>query len=190
MSSLVGFHNLTYKLLGQILRIALAPAAWSVEGLTNAVLKALNPATVKLIEKADKNPEKEISRLIYYAKDRGYINSKLQTTVAGAKRLSKLDFTNLEMKKPWDRKWRIVMYDIPEDKKTAREQIRRLIKQLGFVQLQRSVWVHPLPCLEQFKQIKEANGLGDALVLVETEKMTGVEKFENHFMDLYPKIKF
>lgn len=190
MSGILGFHDLTYKLLGQILKIALTPAVWSVEALVDAVLKALDPVTIKLIEKANKNPEKEISRLIYYAKNRGYINAELQTTITGINRLKKLEFTYLEMDKPWDKKWRIVMYDIPEDQKVAREQIRRLIKQLGFVQLQRSVWIHPLPCLKQFEQIKEANGLGDALILIETRRLSGSRKFEKHFTDLYPSIKF
>ncbi len=190
MSGMLGFHDLTYKLLGLILRAALTPAIWTVEILADAVLTALDPIISKSIEESGKSPEKEVARLIYYAKSRGYLNSKLQTTKSGSERLIKLDFNHLEMNEPWDGRWRMVMYDIPEDKKTAREHIRRLVKQLGFVQLQRSIWIHPLPCLEQFEKIKEANGLEDTLILIETGEITGVDKFKSHFKNLYPKIKF
>ncbi len=190
MSGMLGFHDVTYKLLGLILRAALKPAVWTVEVLADVVLSALDSTTSELIEAAGKNPEKEVARLIYYAKNRGYLNSKLQTTKSGSERLMKLDFNYLEMNEPWDGKWRMVMYDIPEEKKTAREHIRRLVKQLGFVQLQRSIWIHPLPCLNQFEKIKEANGLENTLILIETENIAGVEKFQNHFTNLYPELKF
>jgi len=190
MSGILRFHDLTYKLLGQILKLAFQPVAWSVGLLTEAVLEALDPIALKLLEQADKNPEKEIARLIYYAKSRGYINNKFQTTKTGAEKLEKLQFTTLEYQGEWDKKWRIVMYDIPEDKRRARDQVRRLIKQLGFVQLQRSVWVHPLPCLKQFRAIKEANRLEDSLVLVETSKLEGDGKYRRHFKQIYPQIEF
>jgi len=56
---------------------------------------------------------------------------------------------NQEFKKPsnWDGKWRVIMWDIPEDSKEQRNKIRGLVKDLGFYQLQKSVFVtpHPLP---------------------------------------------
>lgn len=190
MSGILGFHDLTYKLLAQILKLAIGSVVWSVESLVTAVRESLDSATVRLLEESDKDPDKEISRLIHYAKRKGYINSKLQTTEAGATRLSKLNFGVLEMEGQWDGRWRIVMYDIPEEKRSARDHIRRLVGQLGFVQLQRSVWVHPLPCLEQFKAIKEAHGLDDALIMIETTNLPGISEHKSHFTRIYPRIKF
>lgn len=46
--------------------------------------------------------------------------------------------------KPWDGKWRFVCFDIPEKHKDVRDQIRRSVKNLGFRQLQRSIWISPL----------------------------------------------
>lgn len=190
MSGVLRFHDTTHRLLGLILKVALTPAKWTVEALVSAVVGSLDPVTTKLLKEAQKDPEKEISRLIYYAKDRGYLNRKLHTTTTGSDRLRKIQFSHLEMAKPWDGKWRIVMYDIPEEKKAAREQIRRLIKQLGFVQLQRSVWIHPLPCFEEFIRIKQAHSLESTLILIETDEISGVRRFHRHFRRLYPNIKF
>jgi len=47
--------------------------------------------------------------------------------------------------KPWDKKWRMINFDIPEESRNTRNRIRYSLKQLGFKNLQRSLWVSPLP---------------------------------------------
>ncbi len=189
MSGILRYHDITYKILGAILKLGVRSVTWTVSELASAVFKNLSKSTFVQIQENDKNAKNEIRRLIYYACNRGYLNDRLQTTQSGAQRLKKLNFQSLEMTQPWDGKWRLVMYDIPENKRNARAQIRRLIKQLGFVQLQQSVWAHPLPCLEQFELIKEANKLEDSLVLIETSRVAGIRKHQGHFEKLYPKIQ-
>lgn len=54
------------------------------------------------------------------------------------------DFITTKRKKyqrGWDRKWRIIIYDIPETKKDKRNRLRELIKQLGFGKVQGSCWI-------------------------------------------------
>ncbi|MBI2019711.1 hypothetical protein HYS95_03550 [Candidatus Daviesbacteria bacterium] len=41
----------------------------------------------------------------------------------------------------WDKKWRIVVFDIPEQKRLIRNLLRRNLKKWGFKPLQKSVWV-------------------------------------------------
>lgn len=41
----------------------------------------------------------------------------------------------------WDGKWRVVIFDIPEDKRRIRDQFRRKLKHWGFKNWQQSVWV-------------------------------------------------
>lgn len=55
----------------------------------------------------------------------------------------------------WDGKWRIVIFDIPEKKKAAREALRRRLRELGFYQLQRSVWIFPYECGNEIDFITE-----------------------------------
>lgn len=41
----------------------------------------------------------------------------------------------------WDGKWRIVVWDIPEQKRIIRNLFRRNLKKWGFKSLQKSVWI-------------------------------------------------
>lgn len=88
-------------------------------------------------------------------------------TRRGASKLKRLRLTPLVQRQNWDAKWRMVIYDIPEEYRKERDLVRRLIKQLGFRQLQQSVWVHPLPCLNEFEVIRNAYGINNHLLLLE-----------------------
>ncbi len=48
-----------------------------------------------------------------------------------------------EIRKPWNKKWQMIIYDIPEEKKMIRKNLRNLLEDLGFKCLQRSVWLSP-----------------------------------------------
>ena len=43
----------------------------------------------------------------------------------------------------WDKKWRLVVFDIPEEKRKLRDYLRRYLKTLGFGKVQRSIWISP-----------------------------------------------
>lgn len=80
--------------------------------------------------------------------------SLVRLTKRGEKSLRELCFDQLEIKRPkrWDGKWRVLMFDIPTKPKIydrAREALRHKIKDLGFQQLQKSVWVYPYPCEDE-----------------------------------------
>lgn len=69
----------------------------------------------------------------------------------GKKLLVKYKFDDLTIPKPevWDRSWRIVIFDIPEKRKKAREVLREKLESLGFNQLQKSVFVYPYECQKE-----------------------------------------
>jgi len=63
----------------------------------------------------------------------------------------------LALKKPWDRKLRIVIFDVPEKKKKWREWIREELLLLQYQQLQKSVYVGKTPLPENpYKKIKKS----------------------------------
>lgn len=55
----------------------------------------------------------------------------------------------------WDRKWRLVVFDIPEKLKKARDALRAKLKSLGFIELQKSVLVFPYECQDEIDFVIE-----------------------------------
>lgn len=49
----------------------------------------------------------------------------------------------------WDGLWRMVIFDIPEAKKKARDILSFKLKQLGFYPFQKSVFVYPYECQKE-----------------------------------------
>jgi DNA-binding transcriptional regulator PaaX len=47
--------------------------------------------------------------------------------------------------RPWDGKWRLVVFDVPETKNALRVRLRRFLKDHAFGYLQKSVWITPDP---------------------------------------------
>ncbi len=59
----------------------------------------------------------------------------------------------------WDGKWRLVVFDIPEKIRKGRAALREKIRELGFHELQKSVWIFPYECKDEIDFIVEFFGL-------------------------------
>lgn len=53
----------------------------------------------------------------------------------------------------WDGAWRILLFDIPENKRRLRDYLRIILKRIGFKELQRSIWIYPYPVPQFLKEI-------------------------------------
>lgn len=107
-------------------------------------------------------------------------------TNKGAKRVKEFTFDNLAIRKPpkWDRKWRVVIFDIPTHPKKlnyARAALREKIKELGFYKLQKSVWIHPYPCEDEILLIGEIFEVTSCLEILTVEKLLHEAKIKNFF---------
>ncbi|MEK7503229.1 MAG: CRISPR-associated endonuclease Cas2 [Patescibacteria group bacterium] len=67
----------------------------------------------------------------------------------------KIDEIKVPEMKKWDKKWRIILFDIPEHKKKARNALAHSLKQMGFYQFQKSVFVHPFECYNEIEFVIE-----------------------------------
>lgn len=95
-------------------------------------------------------------RIVDYKEDNnGMINIVL--TKEGEKKALKFKLDDMKIKKPakWDGEWRIVIFDIPDKFKKAREALRKKLKDLGFIKLQESVFVFPYECEDEINFIME-----------------------------------
>jgi len=79
----------------------------------------------------------------------------IELTPKGKLKLSSRTLRDLmiDTSQPWDKKWRIIIFDIPEDKKDKREAFRRKLEALGFYQFQKSVFVFPYECRKEIDLI-------------------------------------
>lgn len=79
-------------------------------------------------------------------------------THEGKKMALRYNLATLTLKKSkvWDGRWRVVMYDVPEEKRALREDLLRTLKRLGFYELQQSVLVFPYECRKELEFFIEA----------------------------------
>lgn len=106
----------------------------------------------------------------------------------GLQKLNALTMSKVNQTQTWDGKWRLIAFDIPEAKREARDALRRLIKELGCRQLQRSLWIHPLPCLDQFRQLQEAYDVKGDIVLLEVTWIDNQKELLQIFKKSYPEL--
>ncbi len=94
-------------------------------------------------------------------------------TQSGEKILRKWELSNYSIKshKKWDKKWRIIIFDIPEKKKGVRRQISVLFNQAGLYRLQDSVWVYPYDCEDIIGLLKTDYGVGKELLYIIAEEI-------------------
>ncbi|MGI9118365.1 MAG: hypothetical protein ACR2IQ_02360, partial [Minisyncoccia bacterium] len=83
----------------------------------------------------------------------------------------KLEGSNTLLDINWDGFWRLVLLDIPEDRKSEREALRYLLKKAGFVCVKNSVWVSMYPYEHLFANIKKDLGLTAELMILVTNKL-------------------
>ena len=78
-------------------------------------------------------------------------------TDRGKQKAITFNIDNMEIKKPkkWDKKWRMVLFDIPEKHKPAREALRDSLRKLGFHEYQKSVFIHPYECQKEIDFVIE-----------------------------------
>ncbi len=69
----------------------------------------------------------------------------------------------------WDGYWRIILLDLPEDRKSERESLRYLLKKAGFVCLKNSAWISPFPFEHLFTNIKKDLGLTTEIMIIVTQ---------------------
>ncbi|MBM3260812.1 hypothetical protein FJY93_00140 [Candidatus Kaiserbacteria bacterium] len=83
--------------------------------------------------------------------------------------------------KRWDRRWRIVIFDIPEKRKAQRDHIRYLVRHLGFLRLQHSVWVYPYDCEEVIALLKSNLCIGTNLLYLIADAVEYDRPLRKHF---------
>lgn len=83
--------------------------------------------------------------------------------------------------KRWDKKWRILIFDIKEAKRNVRDQLRDSLINLGFKHLQHSVWVYPYDCEDLIILLKADFRIGKDILYIIAEKIENDRLLKSHF---------
>jgi CRISPR-associated endonuclease Cas2 len=108
----------------------------------------------------------------------------IRLTEKGEQELAKYELGDLEIKKPkkWDKKWRVVIFDIKETRKGIRTILRNNLNRLGFIKLQNSVWVFPYECQELIIMLKSNLFLGKDVLYMTVENLENDKWLKEEFM--------
>lgn len=75
--------------------------------------------------------------------------------------------------RPWDGKWRLVLFDIPEDERSRRLHLRRYLRSRAFGCLQNSVWITPDPLEPESDVLRGGRVNVESLILLEGTAVAG-----------------
>ena len=101
----------------------------------------------------------------------------------------------------WDHKWRITIFDIPEEKKHLRRKLRRFLISIGFGKVQRSVWISPHKLHKTVQRYADKLDLSDYIYLITADSFRGIperemsvrcwniDKLHQDYLDLIDKYK-
>jgi hypothetical protein len=85
----------------------------------------------------------------------------------------------------WDGYWRIIIINLPEERKNEREALRYLLKKAGFVCLKNSIWISMYPYEHLFINIKKDLNLTSEMMIIVTDKID--ELTQNEFLSSIKK---
>lgn len=71
----------------------------------------------------------------------------------------------------WDGAWRILFFDIPENKRKYRDFLRKILKRVGFKEMQRSIWAYPYPVPSFLKELICDDIIGPYIRFVTTDNL-------------------
>ena len=133
-----------------------------------------------LLRKEGKKNSYAITRSLKNLREIGLIeqisspqNEYARLTKEGKKKAHclELDSNTTLMNTSWDGFWRIILLDLPENRKSERESLRYLLKKAGFVCLKNSAWISPFPFEHLFANIKKDLGLTTEMMIIVTENI-------------------
>jgi CRISPR-associated endonuclease Cas2 len=110
-------------------------------------------------------------------------NKCLKLSAKGKKLLIKYELEGLAQDKPkkWDKKYRVVIFDISEKRRKVRDNLRNILRSFGFVQLQGSVWIYPYHCQEIIELLKKYLELKQEVIYMTVDSVENDEWLLENF---------
>ena len=146
------------------------------------------PIVYKMFDAESWKEKEKIRRAINKLENKKYVKKYkkegidvIEITENGRKGVLKYKIDEIKIKeqKRWDGVWRIIMFDIPEKKKIARDGLTLKLIKMGCAPIQKSVFITPYECEKEIKFIGEYFNVSKHIIFIETKKISN----ENSLMD-------
>lgn len=143
--------------------------------ITCAVLPGM-AQLVKLFQPRDTNERRRLMQSFRQLQKSGYVTRKIKNgkeafvvTQKGKQKIAQyvVDDCHIARQTKWDKKWRMVMFDIPEKKARVRKEVSFRIKSMGMHPIQNSVFVSPFPCKKEIDFLMDLYGVRKYFVYTE-----------------------
>jgi len=102
-------------------------------------------------------------------------------TPKGKKTVLSLILANKIKSKKWNGKWYILIFDIPESKRGYRDNLRKTLLNIGFYQMQKSVWIFPYDVIEYLYEILPGFREGDWFEYMEVNNISSYNELVEYF---------
>lgn len=148
------------------------------------VLKGIRQEWQAMEDKKLRNAIKKLyeSKLVSMKEDKNG-NVTIILTKEGEEKALKfnLDKITIPKMKDWDKKWRVILFDIPEKRKRERNALRQHLKQMGFYEFQKSVFIHPFNCEDEIDYLIEFYNIRAFVRIILAEKIDNELHLKKHF---------
>ncbi|MEX2028991.1 MAG: CRISPR-associated endonuclease Cas2 [Candidatus Paceibacterota bacterium] len=112
-----------------------------------------------------------------------YDGQRYCLTPKGKNILRRWQFADFKLHRPkkWDKKWRVLIFDIPETRRKVRNQLRYLFHQAGLRRLQDSVWVYPYDCEDILTLLKTDMRVGKQVLYLIVDELENDKYLRQEF---------
>lgn len=81
----------------------------------------------------------------------------------------------------WDKRYRLVIFDVPEKRKNIRDRLRFEMQAVGFLRIQDSSWLYPYDCEEFMALLKADLHIGKDVLYAVVEEIENDKWIRKHF---------
>lgn len=144
-----------------------------------------------LKERNERKKREKLFRALSYLRSRKFMEIKnlpngkaeIKITSAGQEFIGMADLDDLKIEKPdvWDKKFRLVIFDIPKHKHSASTAFSGKLKEIGFYMVQKSVWLHPYDCTNEVAYLRGVFEVEPYVKVVLADAFEGDYKIRKYF---------
>ena len=100
----------------------------------------------------------------------------------GKNKLLKYDIEKMQLDQSnWDGKWRLIIYDVKTPKRKNSEMFRRVITNLKFLKLQKSVYLTPFKCEDEIEYLRQVFEIGNEVLILTVRNLENEEAYRKYF---------